>query len=166
MSEYKSVFGALDDFRKGELEIINDNPKYYTFSNIFDVASRSAPWEKVAVAKNMEYVIETIRAEGVSPWYTCSHDEYVWVMDGKVQVDLVKLEEADSIVPAEKEGTFQLDGEPSGKKMGWLKLGKGHQGLLPKGAAYRFSADKPGVMMQQTIQGPLTVEKWADICEC
>ena len=33
--------------------------------------------------------------------------------------------------------------------------------LLPKGAAYQFHAGKPGVMLLQTIQGDLTVERWA-----
>ena len=165
MSEYTTAFGSLDNFEKGNLEIINDNPKAYTFSNIFDVANQSAPYEKVAVAKNMEYVIEAVRTEGESPWYTCSHDEYVWVMDGDVRIDLVKLDNAESIAPNDQEGTVQLEGEPAGPKMGWIKLGKGHQALLPKGSAYKFSADAAGVLMQQTIQGSLTVEKWADICE-
>ena len=107
MNDFTTVFGSLDNYEKGELEIINDNPRYYTFSNIFDVAKRSLPYEKVAVAKNQEYVIEAIRAEGESPWYTCSHDEYVWVMDGEVQVDLIKLENAASFAPLETEGTVQ-----------------------------------------------------------
>ena len=166
MSEYTTVLGAMDNYEKGEIEIINDNPKYYTFSNIFDVANQSLPYEKVAVAKNQEYVIEAVRTEGESPWYVCSHDEYVWLMDGEVRIDLVKLENAVNFAPENVEGTVQLEGEPAGPKMGWIKLGKGHQALLPKGSAYRFSASGVGVMMQQTIQGPLTVEKWAEICEC
>ena len=165
MNDFKTVLGSLDNFQKGELEIINDNPKYYTFSNIFDVANRSAPYEKVVVAKNLEYVIEAVRTEGISPWYTCSHDEYVWVQDGNVLIDLVKLDDAERHAPLDVEGTVLLEGEPSGPKMGWIKLGKGHQALLPKGSAYRFTADSAGVLMQQTIHGSLTVEKWAEICE-
>jgi hypothetical protein len=166
MSEFQTVFGSLTDFQKGRLEIINDNPKYYTFSNIFDVANRSAPYEKVAVAKNLEYVIEAIRAEGVSPWYACSHDEYVWLLDGEVRIDLVQMDGAERFLQPDGEGTVQLEGEPSGVKMGWILLGRGHQALLPKGSAYRFTAKKPSAMIQQTIQGALTVEKWAEICEC
>jgi len=52
-----------------------------------------------------------------------------------------------------------------GKKMGRMKLRRGHQALLPAGAAYQFIAEKPGVILLQTLKGPLTVEKWADICE-
>jgi hypothetical protein len=48
----------------------NDDPRNYAFSNIFEAASKSEPYEKVAVAKNLKYVLETIRAEGTSPWYT------------------------------------------------------------------------------------------------
>jgi len=28
-SQFHTVFGSLTDFVKGDLEIINDNPKYY-----------------------------------------------------------------------------------------------------------------------------------------
>lgn len=166
MDEFQTVFGSVADYRKGTLEIINDNPKYYTFSNIFDVVAKAAPYQKTAVAKNLEYVIEAIRAEGVSPWYACSHDEYVWLLDGKVRIDLVQLDAADQIVPADTEGTLQLEGVPQGKKMGWIGLGKGHQALLPKRCAYRFTAAAAAAMIQQTIHGPLTLERWAEICEC
>jgi hypothetical protein len=48
--------------------------------------------------------------------------------------------------------------------MGWVLLRHGHQAILPKGSVYQFRARKPSVVMQQTILGPLTVQKWADIC--
>ena len=66
----------------GRVEIINDDPKSYVFSNIFEVASRAKPYEKVAVGKNIEYVIEAIRAEGVSAWRAPGQDEFALVMDG------------------------------------------------------------------------------------
>jgi hypothetical protein len=37
--------------------------------------------------------------------------------------------------------------------------------LLPKGSAYRFYAGAPSAMIFQTLQGPVTIEKWADICQ-
>ncbi len=43
-------------------------PGNYVFSNVFEVASKAKPYEKVAVGKNIEYVIEAIRAEGTSGW--------------------------------------------------------------------------------------------------
>ena len=60
---FQTVFGSLEKYEKGHIELINDNPKYYVFSNVFEVANQSKPWEKVAVAKNLEYVIEAIRAD-------------------------------------------------------------------------------------------------------
>jgi hypothetical protein len=57
-----------------------------------------------------------------------------------------------------------VPGTPVGKKMGHIICKRGHQALLPKGAAYRFSAAKPGVLVLQTILGELSVQKWAQIC--
>jgi hypothetical protein len=163
MSEYRTRFGALDDFEKGKVEIVDDNPKNYVFSNVFEVASTSPAYERVAVAKNFEYVIEAARAEGVSGWYAADHDEFVLCMDGEIEVHLVKLDKP-AVEPG-AEGAVALDDLPEGRKMGRLVLGRGHMGLLPKGAAYRFQADQAAVMMLQTVVGPVTVQKWAEICQ-
>jgi hypothetical protein len=56
-----TVFGSLKDYRKGSIEITQGSPRHYVFSNIFEVAANSAPYEKVVVGKNLEYVIETLR---------------------------------------------------------------------------------------------------------
>ncbi len=69
------------------------------------------------------------------------------------------------LVPEGKEGSVRLDNEPTGKKMGWVKARRGHMALLPKGAAYQFRSAKPGVMLQQTIKGDFTIERWAEICQ-
>ena len=61
MTEYVTEFGSLTNFRKGGIDIINDDPKNYAFSNIFEIAHEAAPYERVAVAKNFEYVIEARR---------------------------------------------------------------------------------------------------------
>jgi len=161
---FHTVFGSLQNYEKGHIEIINDNPKYYTFSNVFEVASNSKPWEKVAVGKNLEYVIEAIRAEGTSPWMACSHDEFAVVLDGDVTVEYVKLDKPEAVAPASKEGTVLVKGEPQGRRMGTIRLRRGHQALLPRGAAYRFVANQVSAMIQQTIKGELTVEKWGQIC--
>ena len=160
----RTVFGSLEDYVKGDLEIINDNPKYYAFSNVFDVAAKSAPYEKVVVALNLGYVLETLRAEGQSPWFAAAHDEFAIVLDGSVRVDLVKLDHPDSVVAPDTQGTIRIDDQPVGKKMGHIKASRGHQVLLPKGAAYRFDAGKPGVILLQTILGTLSVQKWSEIC--
>jgi hypothetical protein len=162
VASYVTKFGSLAEYEKGGIEIINDKPKNYAFSNIFEVANASKPWEKVAVGKNMQYVLEAIRAEGTSEWRTCAHDEFPLCMDGEVTIELVKLDTP--AAPADKEGSVRVDGEPVGKKMGRIVLRKGHQALLPANAAYRMSADKPSVILLQTILGDDTIERWAEIC--
>jgi hypothetical protein len=159
----RTVFGSLNQYEKGGIQVIRDDPRNYAFSNVFEVASRSRPWEKVAVARNMEYVLEAVRAEGTSPWFAAAHDEFALVMDGVVEVRLRKLEEA-ARVPEGTVGSTRLAGEPAGKKMGVIRARRGHQAMLPVGAAYQFHAPEPGVLIIQTIRGPLTVERWADIC--
>jgi len=167
MTEFRTVFGSLKDYTKGEIEIINDDRKNYAFSNMFEVAATSAPYERVVVGKNVEYVLEAIRAEGTSDWYTAAHDEFALVMDGTVELDLVKLDDPHSIAPPDKEGAVKLDGEPVGRKMGRIRMWRGHQALLPTGASYRFRAPDPdavGVILMQTILGDESIEKWSEIC--
>jgi hypothetical protein len=161
--KYETQFGSLDDFQKGKVEIIDDDPKRYTYSNMFEVASISKPYEKVAVAKNMEYVLEVLRAEGTSSWRAVAHDEFALVMDGQVEVRLLKPDE--ELVPSDKEGSITLREEPKGRKMGLIRAGKGHMALLPAGSAYQFHAERPGVILMQTIAGDDTVYKWAEICQ-
>jgi len=166
MSQYETVFGAIDDFKTGGVIAIDDDPKNYVFSNVYEVAAKSAPWERVAVGKNFEYVIEAMRAEGTSAWYSCAHDEFALNMDDReVTVELLKLDDPDSLVDPESEGGHKLAGEPAGRKMGWVKLRRGHMALLPVGSAYRFVAEAPACVLIQTIQGPETIERWADICQ-
>jgi hypothetical protein len=160
---YKTRFGSLDNYEKGGIEVINDDPKNYVFSNIYEVASKATPYEKIAVGKNLKYVLEAVRAEGTSPWYAASHDESAIIMDGEVEIRLVKLNQA--LVAEDHEGTTMLEGNPDGKKMGYIIARRGHMALLPKGAAYQFHARQPGVILLQTIAGDLTVEKWKDICQ-
>jgi hypothetical protein len=160
--EYKTKFGSLMSFEKGGIEVIDDDPKHYAFSNVFEVASHAKAWEKIAVGKNMQYVLEVIRCEGTSEWRTCAHDEFPLVMDGVVVIELVKLDQP--IAAADKNGSVRVQGEPIGPKMGKITLGRGHQGLLPANTAYRMSSDTTSVVLLQTIQGDDTIEKWAEIC--
>jgi len=59
--------------------------RHFVFSNILEVASKSGPYEKVAVAQNVKYVIETFRAEGTSPWFAADHDEAAIVLDSEIE---------------------------------------------------------------------------------
>lgn len=157
---FRTVFGSLDDHRKGSIEIIQGEARHYAFSNIFEVAQKSAPYEKVVVGLNLGYVIETLRAEGLSTWYTAAHDEFAISVDGDVRVDFLKLDAPLSAV----DGTHLAGEQPKGRPMGYVLLKRGHQALLPAGCAYRFESARPSVVLLQTMKGPLSVEKWADIC--
>jgi hypothetical protein len=160
--QYTTKFGSLTNYDKGGIELIDDDPKRYAFSNIFEVASAAAPYEKVAVGKNMQYVLEVLRAEGTSEWRTCAHDEFALVLDGEVEVRLLRLDRP--VAPPGKQGSVRIDGEPAGTPMGRIVARRGHMALLPANAAYRFHAERPGVILLQTILGDDTVERWAEIC--
>jgi hypothetical protein len=157
---FHTVFGSLDSYKKGDIEITSGSARHYAFSNVFEVASKSAPYEKVVVGKNLEYVIEVLRTEGESQWFACAHDEFAIQMDGTVQIEFIKLDNP----PTSGRGTVNAGVRPAGRKMGYVVLRKGHQALLPAGCAYRFVASEPGVALVQTVLGELSVEKWADIC--
>jgi hypothetical protein len=162
--DYTTAFGSLASFAKGRVEPIGDDARRYAFSNLFEVASHARPYEKVAVGKNLEYVLEAIRAEGTSEWRAAAHDEFALIMDGEVELQLVKLADPGA-VPAGTRGSIGLSGEPSGDRMGTVVARRGHMVLLPARCAYRFCAEQPGVILLQTIQGRDTVERWAEICQ-
>jgi hypothetical protein len=162
---YKTRFGSLDDYEKGQVQAIDDDVKHYAFSNCFEIASNAKPYEKVVFGQNQIYVMEAIRAEGSSPWYTCAHDEFALDMDGEVEVYLVKLQGEQVVPDANHNGAVLVKGEPRGQKMGWIKLRRGHQALLPKNTAYQFRAAAPAVLILQTCKGDLSVERWARICQ-
>lgn len=158
---YNTHIGSLDAYEKGTIELKDDLRKY-AFSNVYEVAGKSAPFERVAVAQNLEYVAEAVRIEGESPWYAAPHDEFAIVMDGEVIFNFVKLD--DDQVPGHTGGAAQLGGAPNGPAMGKVTARRGHQVLLPKGAAYRMSSARPAVAIIQTCDGPVTVKRWSEIC--
>jgi len=158
---YQTVFGSLEYYQKGTIEV-NDDLKHYAFSNIFEVAGKAKPFERVAVTKNIEYVAEVTKVEGAGPWYVAPHDEFAVVMDGEVEFNFVQLDPAQA--PAGGQGAKRLSGQPNGQKMGKVRARRGHQVLLPAGAAYQLTSAKPAVAIIQTLLGPVTVERWAEIC--
>src|SRR5690606_468881 len=164
-NRYSTRFGSISSYEKGRVEAIDDDVKHYAFSNCFEIASKSKPWEKVVFGKNQIYVLEAIRAEGSSPWYTCAHDEFLLSMDGEVEVHLIKLDASQTVQDQEKNGAVVVQGEPKGRNMGWMKLKRGHQAMLPRNTAYQMRAAAPCVTVLQTCLGDLSIEKWADICQ-
>jgi hypothetical protein len=153
--------GSLETYEKGSIELKDDLRKY-AFSNLFEVAGAAQPFERVAVAQNLEYVAEVVKIDGESPWYAAPHDEFAIVMDGEVEFRFVKL--ADDQIPSHAGGAARLGAEPNGPRMGRVTARRGHQVLLPKGAAYRLSSSKPAVAIVQTVDGPETVKRWNEIC--
>lgn len=162
---YQTRFGSLASYEKGRVEPITDDVRNYAFSNCFEIAGRSRPYERVVFGQNQIYVLEVARAEGESPWYTCAHDEFALCMDGEVEVHLVKLDAAQQVPDAEHNGAVLVEGRPQGARMGWMKIRRGHQAMLPKNTAYQFRSAAPGVLVLQTCKGRLSVEKWAEICQ-
>jgi hypothetical protein len=158
---YKTHVGSLRSYKKGVIEL-DDDLRKYAFSNVFEVAGKAKPFERVAVVQNLQFVAEVMRVEGDSPWYAAPHDEFAVVMDGEVTFSFVKL--ADDQVPSHEGGAAQLGGEPNGPRMGRVVARRGHQVLLPKGSAYRLSASTPAVAILQTVDGPVTVKRWNEIC--
>jgi hypothetical protein len=156
-----TVFGSLRDYTKGTIELVSGEARHYVFSNVFEVASKSGPYERIVVARNMEYVQEVMRAEGVSPWFACGHDEFALCLDGEITVEFIKMKNPPS---ADNNGAVLAGELPEGARMGHVKLRRGHQVLLGAGNAYRFTAGTTGVLMQQTMLGDLSVQKWREIC--
>lgn len=163
MVDYETRFGSLEDFDKGAVTVIDDDPKNYVFSNVYEVAGRSTPFEKVAVAKNQEYVLEAVRVEGVSPWRSSSHDEFALVMSGEVTFEFVDVAEAGVEMPSE--GSVELPGNPAGPRMGQVVGRRGHMVILPARSAYRYSAVRPAALLVQTIASADTRFRWAEICQ-
>ena len=158
---FKTSVASLGAYKKGTIEL-NDDLRHYAFSNIFEVCSRSKPYERVMVVSNLEYAAEAVRAEGTSPWYTAPHDEFAIVMDGEIEFTFFQLTDAEK--PGHMAGASRLADAPKGKRMGRVIARRGHQVLLPKGAAYQLKAAKPSVTLIQTSMGPESVEKWSEIC--
>lgn len=159
----ETAFGSLNRQQRGRLDIIDDDPRRYAFSNLFEVASKSEPYRKIAVAKNFEYVLEALRAEGLSPWWAAPHDEFALVMDGEVVIEL--LDPSRQVSDPGGAGAVELPDTPQGKPMGRVTARRGHMTLLPAMRCYRFRAIRPGVILLQTIGGTHTEYRWSEICD-
>ncbi len=158
---FRTSVASLGSYRKGTIEL-DDDLRHYAFSNIFEVCNNSKPWERVMVVSNLEYAAEAVRAEGTSPWYTAPHDEFAIVMDGEIGFTFFELTDAEK--PTHSAGAARLAAAPQGRRMGRVVARRGHQVLLPKGAAYQMQASQPSVTLIQTSAGPESIEKWSEIC--
>jgi hypothetical protein len=159
---YATRLASLAHYEKGRVDVIDDDPKNYAFSNIFEVASLAKPWEQIAVAKNFEYVLEVVRAEGVSGWRAASHDQSALVLDGQVEVVFKTLTDGH---PLPHSGSGSVPDAATETLMGRVAARRGHLTLLPAGRAYQLAAPAPAVLLIQTVEGPDTQFRWAEICQ-
>ena len=162
--QYATKFGSLDALREGRHRAHRRRPEALRLLQHLrgGVGGRS-PYEKVAVGKNMQYVLEVLRAEGTSAWRTCAHDEFALVLDGEVEVAPRQARPAGRAAGQEGLGRASTASRRA-RRWGASSARRGHMALLPANAAYRFHADRPGVILLQTILGDDTVERWAEIC--
>jgi hypothetical protein len=160
--DYVTQLASLVSYEKGRVEIIDDDPKNYAFSNIFEVASQAKPFEQIAVAKNFEYVLEAVRVEGTSGWRAASHDQSALVLDGQVEFTFKTLRDGQSLPDS---GSVGVPEEAAETLMGRVVARRGHLTLLPAGRAYRFMSREPAVLLIQTVEGPDTQLRWAEICQ-
>lgn len=162
----RTKFGSITDFVKGGVEITGkDEASRYLFSNMFEVAASAAPWERIVVAKNLEFTIEVARAEGASPWYNCAHDETALLMEGAMEIHFISPSDPSVLPDENSEGAMRLTGEPAGAKMGHVVATAGHLTLLPARSAYQFRPSELGLILIQSALGPESIEKWADIVQ-
>ncbi|NOT56625.1 MAG: hydroxyquinol 1,2-dioxygenase [Deltaproteobacteria bacterium] len=150
---------SMASYSKGGVDIVDprENIKRYVYSNVYEVGARAKPYEKIAVAKNGPYVVECIAAEGVMPtWRLHPHDEFLVCLEGEVRVDFIapRVE-----LPA---GAHR---EVPGEEMGYIIIREGDLALLPKGMAYRLSASRRSLLLQQGKQSEETVLAWDKICD-
>lgn len=151
--------GSMARYVKGGVDIVDprENLKRYVYSNIYEIGARAKkPYEKLAVAKNGPYVIECIVAEGTMPeWRLQSHDEFLLCIEGEVRVDFI---EPSAELPAG--GHTEVPGEA----LGYIIVRAGNLCLLPKGMAYKLSASRRSLLLQQAKQSADTVFAWEAIC--
>ena len=98
-------------------------------------------------------MLEAIRAEGTSPWFTASHDEAAMVMDGEVEIRLVKLDRRSW--PRITKAPRCSRAIPTASRWATSSRRRGHMALLPERRGVSISRAKPGVILLQTIEGDL-----------
>ncbi len=161
-----TVFATTENYIKGGVEITGKEAAgHYLFSNMFEVAASAQAWERVVLAKNLEFTIEVMRAEGNSPWFACGHDETALIVQGASAIHFLKPDEMAQMPGEDKDGAVVLADEPTGKKMGYVDAKCGHLSLLPGGSAYQFQSNELSVVLIQSVLGDVSIEKWAEICQ-
>ena len=84
------------------------------------------------------------------------------MLDGEVEFTLKTLRDGQSLPEG---GSAGVPDEAAQTLMGRVVARRGHLTLLPAGRAYRYSSQGPAVLLIQTIEGPDTQFRWAEICQ-
>ncbi len=158
-SKDNPLAGSMARHEKGGVDIVDprESIKRYVYSNVYEIGAQAKPYEKLAVAKNGPYVIECVVAEGVMPhWRLQSHDEFLVCLEGEVRVDFIEPR-----VELPAGGHSEVPGEA----VGYIVAREGNLCLLPKGMAYKLSASRRSLLLQQAKQSDDTVFAWAAICD-
>jgi hypothetical protein len=157
-SKDQPLSASMAHYTKGGVDIVDprENVKRYVYSNVYEIGAQAKPYEKLAVARNGPYVIECIVAEGSMPqWRVQPHDEFILCLEGEVRVDFI--EPRVEVPPG-------VHTQVPGEDVGYLIVREGNLCLLPQGMAYKFSAPRRSLLLQQTKQNDDTVLAWERIC--
>jgi hypothetical protein len=83
-------------------------------------------------------------------------------MDGEIEFTLRTLREGYELPVS---GSVAIPDDAAETLMGRVTARRGHLTLLPAGRAYRITAQRPGVLLIQTVEGADTQYRWSEICQ-
>ena len=158
-SKDRPLAGSMAEHRKGGVELVDprEQVRRYVYSNVYDIGADAKPYKKLAVAKNGPYVVECLVAQGVMPhWRLQPHDEFILCLEGEVRIDFI--EPRTELPPGNHTNV-------PGEELGHIIVREGNLCLLPKGMAYKLSAARRSLLLQQAKQSAETVFAWEEICE-
>jgi hypothetical protein len=158
-SKDRPLAGSMAQHQKGGVELVDphEQVRRYVYSNVYDIGAQAKPYEKLAVAKNGPYVVECLVAQGVMPeWHLQPHDEFLLCLEGEVRIDFI---EPRTELPPGNHASVP------GEELGHIIVREGNLCLLPKGMAYKLSASRRSLLLQQAKQSAETVFAWEKICD-
>ena len=164
---YQTKFGSLQHYEKGGVQPIADDVKNYAFSNCFEIASKSKPYEKVVFGQNQIYVLEcAARRRHVALVHLRARR--VRARDGRRGRDPPgqARRRARRCPTRTRTARSCVKGEPQGPEDGLDEAPARPPGAAAEKHAPTSSASaQPGVVVLQTCKGDSRVERWAEICQ-
>ncbi len=163
---YKTQFGSLDRYEKGGVQTISDDVKNYAFSNCFEIASKSKPYEKVVFGQNQIYVLEMpARRRRVALVHLRARR--VRARDGRRGGDpprqaAGRADRARRRAQRRRAGQGRAQGREDGLDEDRRAATRACCRRTPRISS---RAAKPGVVVLQTCKGDFSIERWAQICQ-